>query len=183
LDQLSVHVFHIDKQSHVTLRLLPFYTAALLEEAAPAATLYWISRHRDIDDAITFGVGFAGFESIKKALFDLPLSMSWTFAGWSTVLCVEIFIFHIALTVLLYRVWRDDHSPSFKAGVISAAILYHVLIDICAANAIALFGTTAYAVLIWSVMTPIHIAVIWGGTRAFRMDAAAPPAAEEPVTP
>jgi uncharacterized membrane protein YhfC len=132
--QLGVHVFHIGKQSHVILRVLPFYTAALLEEAARVVALYWLSRRGSIGDAVTFGVGFAGFEAIKKALFDLPLSMSFTRAVFSTVLCVEIFIFHIALTVLLYRVWRDDHSPSFKAGIISAAILYHVLIDFCGAT-------------------------------------------------
>jgi len=108
--QLGVHVFHIGKQSDVTLRLLPFYTAALLEEAARVAALYWLSRRRDLGDAVTFGVGFARFESIKKALFDLPLSMSLIGAGFASVLCVEIFIFHIALTVLLYSLARGSLS-------------------------------------------------------------------------
>jgi len=180
--QLGGHVFHIGKQSHVTLRLLPFYTAALLEEAARVVTLYWISRRRGIGDAVTFGVGFAGFESIKKALFDLPLSMSLARAAFSAVLCVEIFIFHIALTVLLYRVWRDDHPSSFTAGLIGAAMIYHVLIDFCGVNVAVLFGT-GYAVIVWSVVTPIHIAAIWWGTRAFRMHTAAPSAAQEALTP
>jgi uncharacterized membrane protein YhfC len=137
------------------------------EEVARIVVLRWRYRHRNdrLEDMLMFGAGFGGAEVIYRAYLRLAAFIAGSTAVWMTpwgsvwvaITCVEIFIFHIFLTLLVYRsVRRPVLRPALLLGLI---VLYHGGLDFCGGMMGVLLGA-GYAALLWSVLTPIHIWVI-----------------------
>src|SRR5258708_23128306 len=118
-----------------------------------------------------FGIGFGGAEVIERAgrllLFVIGVAPTGVFGLNSTILCVEIFIFHVCMTLIVYRVFHNPHSSWFRIAAV-AAILYHVGLNFCAGGAAARWGLI-YTVIVWSILTPLHIAVALRGVRSSRV--------------
>jgi uncharacterized membrane protein YhfC len=136
------------------------------EEVARIVVLRWRYRHRNdrLEDMVMFGAGFGGAEVIYRAYLRLAALIAGSTAVWMTpwgsvwvaITCVEIFIFHIFLTLLVYRAVR---RPAFRPALLALIVLYHGGLDFCGGMTGVLLGA-GYAALLWSVLTPIHIWVI-----------------------
>src|SRR5207302_7644607 len=92
------------------LRLIAILVfAALFEEVARIIVLLWRNRCRDdrIEDAVMFGVGFGGAEVVYRAFTRLYALATGTMTAamtpwgsvWNGIMCVEIFVFHIFMTL------------------------------------------------------------------------------------
>jgi uncharacterized membrane protein YhfC len=152
--------------------------AGLGEEIARIVVLRWRYRHRNdrLEDMVMFGAGFGGAELIYRAFTRIRALIAGTTATalmtpwgsvWSTITGVEIFIWHILLTLLVYRAVRRSH---FRFLALALIVLYHVGLDFCGGMTAVLFGI-GYAALLWSILTVFHV---WLILRLFNFPVHAP---------
>jgi len=73
-------------------------------------------------------------------------------------MCVEIFAFHIFMTLLVFRAVRKQRSV-LRIVALGLLVLYHVGLDVSGGMTAVLFGL-GYLAILWSVPRVIHIPVI-----------------------
>src|SRR5205823_5972319 len=141
------------------LRLIAILVfAALFEEVARIIVLLWRNRCRDdrIEDAVMFGVGFGGAEVVYRAFIRLYALATGTMTAamtpwgsvWNGIMCVEIFVFHIFMTLLVFRAVRNERSV-LRIVALGLLVLYHVGLDVSGGMTAILLGL-GYSAILWS---------------------------------
>ena len=116
--------------------------------------------------AVMFGVGFGGTEVVYRAFTRLYALAAGTMTAdmmpwgsvWNGIMCVEIFAFHIFMTLLVFRAVRKQRSV-LRIVALGLLVLYHVGLDVSGGMTAVLFGL-GYLAILWSVPRVIHIPVI-----------------------
>jgi hypothetical protein len=119
--------------------------------------------------ALMFGTGFAGaelvwrdariiFQTVKYSSAALtPLIIEAT--STRTVVAIEIFVWHICMAILAYRLWSDTNWRRRARVLAPSMVAYHVSANLMAGS-LSLVDPPLhlYALAFWTVLTPFHVA-------------------------
>ena len=125
-----------------------------------------------------FGVGFGGAEVIYRAgilaielvrELHVPTPELTFVAGepllFGALLRIEIFVFHICMTLLAYRLSTDPAWRGQRRSVFSSMVLYHGGVNLIARALTFSSSNYLYALLLWSILTPVHVIIAAQATR------------------
>lgn len=156
---------------------IPVILAGAFEEAARILGLWrgWrkLSYHRG--HALMFGIGFGGAEMIARAAGIVSLAVSnpdmrMTMAavqGMLTdlLLAFAIYSFHICMAAVAFRILSDRQLMRRAWALFPVMAAYHATLNLGAASMFAVYPSDAYALCLWAIATPLHIALALSAWR------------------
>jgi hypothetical protein len=156
---------------------LPFALAGVFEEAARVLGL-WRGERRlsyHLGHALMFGVGFGGAEMISRAASmalrimrdtDVPLTMVAAQTMLTEVLLAfAIFAFHICMAAIAFRILSDERLMGRAWVLFPLMAADHVTVNLGAASMFTLYPSDAYALCLWAIAAPLHVALALSAWR------------------
>lgn len=141
------------------------FTAA--SEDVGRAIALW-RRPMPISEALMFGTGFGGIEVLFRAGKILVAGSasgldSNTIAALCTIVMVgEVFVFHVAMTVIVASEYRRG-TRFFPVMIV--AVSYHVGLDFVGVRLAMTDPSLVHEAIFWTAITPVHTLLAWQAAR------------------
>jgi len=177
ISSLAFHQTYVAWRAlHPIAAVIPGVFAGAFEEAARIIAVRRGVRNLSyrLGQVLMFGAGFGGAEVIFR--MRRPLLVIITKFGseslntpltpiigqviaFSAILAAEIYVFHICMTVVAYRICCDDSLRARARILFPLMVAYHSSLNFIAGCLNWADATLLYGLLFWSILTPLHVIV------------------------
>lgn len=156
---------------------LPVILAGGFEEAARFLGI-WRGRQKlsyRRGHALMFGIGFGGTEMIARAAGAASLMMQdpdRLVTGVVVIamltgllLAFAIYVFHICMAVIAFRIVSDERLTQRAWVLFPLMAADHAALNVGAASMFLVYPSDAYALSLWSIAAPLHVALALSAWR------------------